>query len=118
MLFCRIRIPGGTKINESIIIENGSSLIGTDSNGHKLQLKQGIKIEGLPLYVRYNNDYISANSIISELWKLPDFSRDEYVIVAYDSKLKGWFFEHISITEDSVSDSLKKKLKTLNSKRK
>ena len=51
--------PGvwGTKIHESIIVESGSSLLGTDANGHKLVLKKGVKIQGLSLYVRYNNDY-------------------------------------------------------------
>lgn len=102
----------GTKVNVSIIIESGSSLLGTDYNGHRLQIKKGIKIDGLPVFVRYDNEYISANSILSELWKLPVFSGDEYYILSYNPELKGWFFDNIILSDKELTDSLKKKLKS------
>ena len=105
--------PGvwGTKIHESIIVESGSSLLGTDANGHKLVLKKGVKIQGLSLYVRYNNDYKSADKILSDLWTLPDFSKQDSVMLFYDPKLKGWCVQDIILSDRSVPDSIKKKLK-------
>ena len=110
--------PGaqGTKINESIIIESGSSLVGTGPDGYKLQFKKGIKIQGLPIYVRYNNNYVSAISIIDELWKLPSLSDFEYFQVAYSPDLKGWYFEDITLGGGDLPDSLKKELDKLKKK--
>ncbi len=105
----------GTKINESIIIESGSSLVGTDANGHKLQLKKGIRVEGLPLYIRYNNDIIAANTILADLWSLPAFSDRTYLTVFYDPKLKAWVFED-PVHENDVPASLKKKFDSLKKK--
>ena len=95
----------GSKINESLIVEKGSFLLGTGPDGHKLQLKQGIKIEGLPVYVRVNNDFIPVDSAISDLWKLPAFSKDEYYTVYYNSDLKGWVFDNM-ISDKELTDSL------------
>ena len=105
----------GTKINESIIVESGSSLVGTDANGHKLQLKKGIRVEGLPLYIRYNNDIIAANTILADLWSLPAFSDRTYLSVFYDPKLKAWVFED-PVYEGDVPASLKKKFDSLKKK--
>ena len=100
----------GTKVNKSIIIESGSSLLGTEAGGHKLQFKKGIKIEGLPVYVRYDNTYVSATKIIDELWKLRSLNDFEYFNVAYNPDLKGWYFEDITLDVGELSDSLKKEL--------
>jgi len=101
-----------TRINKSLIVEKGSSLIATENDGHKLQVKPGLKIEGLPLYVRFNNDYIAANSLLSDLWKLPIYSERDYVTIFYKPDLEGWAFED-PLYEDTIPDSLKKKLKAL-----
>ena len=106
----------GTKINKSITIKSGSSLLGTDPDGHKLQLKKGIKIKGLPLYVRFNNELIAANSILSDLWKLPAFNQNDYVAVYYKPELQGWVFQDIIISEGDLSKSLKKKIDKLKKK--
>ena len=105
--------PGvqGTKINKSIIIESGSSFTGTGAGGHKLQFKKGIKVQGLPVYVRYNNDFVSAGTILDELWKLPSLSGNEYYNVAYSTDLKGWYFEDIMLGDNDITDSLKEKFK-------
>ena len=101
----------GTKINESIIIESGSSLLGTETNGHKLILKRGVKIQGLSFYVRYDNNYKSADKILSDIWTLPDFSQPDFVTLFYDPKLKGWCVQDIILSDRTVPDSIKKKLK-------
>ncbi len=106
----------GTKINKSITIKSCSSLLGTDPDGHKLQLKKGIKIKGLPLYVRFNNELIAANSILSDLWKLPAFNQNDYVAVYYKPELQGWVFQDIIISEGDLSKSLKKKIDKLKKK--
>lgn len=103
---------GFTKINESLIIEAGSSMLGTGPDGHKLQLKKGLKVEGLPLYIRFNNDYIEASSVLSDLWKLPDFSQQEYFTICYKPDLKAWAFEDI-LYDNTLTESLKKKLNAL-----
>lgn len=101
-----------TKINNSIIIEKDSSLIGTGPDGHKLQLKKGIRIEGLTLYIRFNNDYLVANSILSDLWQLQNFSHQDYFTVYFNQDLKAWTFEDV-LYDDTVTPSLKKKLQKL-----
>jgi hypothetical protein len=100
--------PGcwGTKIHESIIVESGSSLLGTGSGGHKLQLKKGVKIQGLPLYVRVDNRYVAADTILDELWKLPPVSGNEYYNIAYSSDLKGWYFEDITLSGNDLPKAL------------
>ena len=106
----------GTKINESIIIESGSSLLGTGAGGHKLQLKKGIKIEGLPIYVRYDNSYVPAISIIDDLWKLPSIGDFDYFNVAYSPDLKGWYFEDITLGSRDLPENLKKEIQKLKKK--
>ena len=101
-----------TKINESLIVEAGTSLLGTEPDGHKLQLKQGIKIQGLPLYVIYDNNTVPVDSILSDILKLPVFTRQDYNTISYDSKLKAWVFEE-RVYGNDVSDALKKKLEKL-----
>ena len=108
----------GTKVNESITIESGSSLLGTDANGHKLILKKGLKIQGLPLYVRFNNDFIDVSTILSELWEAPAFNGNEYHIIAYNPDLKGWYFQDITLDGNNITDSIKKKFNSLKSKKK
>ena len=100
-----------TKINEAIIIEAGSSLLGTDSNGHKLVVKKGIKIEGLPVYVRLHNDFVAANTVLFDLWKLPAFDGNDVFILTYKPDLQAWYFEDIILDDKDLPDSLKKKLK-------
>ncbi len=102
-----------TIVNESIIIEEGSSLLGTDANGHKLVLKKGIKIQGLPLYVRFQNELIAVNTILSDLWTLPVFTANDNYILFYDPDLKGWVFQDILITEKDIPDALLKKIRKL-----
>ena len=107
--------PGcwGTKVYEALTVEEGSALLGTDANGHKLILKKGVKVEGLPLYVRLQNDLIPTATILSELWKLPVFEGNEYHIIVYKPELKGWYFEDIILGDDNVPKQLMKKLKAL-----
>ena len=101
-----------TKIDKSITIEAGSSLISTGPDGHKLQLKPGITIKGLPLYVRFNNDYIPVETTLSDLWKEPAFSSKDYLTIYYKPDLQVWVFEEV-LYGDTVSASLKKKLEDL-----
>ena len=105
----------GTKINKSITIESGSSLTSTGPDGHKLLLKPGITIKGLPLYVRFNNDFIPVETILSDLWKERDFSNKDYLTIYYKPDLNAWVFEDI-LYGDTVSDSLKKKLEEIKNK--
>ena len=100
----------GTKVNKSIIIESGSSLLGTGPGGHKLQLKKGIKVEGLPLYVKFDNQLVEVTKFLSDLWNTPAFNKDEYQIVVYSPELKGWYFQDITIGGGDLPDKLKKEL--------
>ena len=100
----------GTKVNESIIVESGSSLLGTGPGGHKLQLKKGIKVEGLPLYVKFDNQLVEVTKFLSDLWNTPAFNKDEYQIVVYSPELKGWYFQDITIGGGDLPDKLKKEL--------
>ena len=81
-------------------------------------MKKGIKIEGLPLYIRYDNRLQPVDAILSDLWELPAFNRDEYYTITYNPELKGWFFEDLMFGGNDIPDSLKKKLEKTNSKRK
>ena len=100
----------GTKVNKLIIIESGSSLLGTGPDGHKLQLKKGIKVEGLPLYVKFDNQLVEVTKFLSDLWNTPAFNKDEYQIVVYSPELKGWYFQDITIGGGDLPDKLKKEL--------
>ena len=91
----------------SLIIKNKSG-----PDGHKLQLKQGIKIKGLPLYIRFNNDFYPAESILSDIWKQRDFCNKDYLTIYYKPDLDGWVFEDI-LYGDTVTEDLKKKLEKL-----
>ncbi len=104
--------PGfwGTKVNESIIVESGSSLLGTGPDGHKLQLKKGIKIQGLPLYIKFDNQLVDVTKIVSDLWNTPAFSKDEYQIIVYNLELKGWYFQDITLSGGDLPNKLKKEL--------
>ena len=106
----------GTKVNESIIVESGSSLLGTGPDGHKLQLKKGTKIEGLPLYVSYDNLLIDVSKLMSDLWKTPAFSKEEYQILVYNPELKGWYFQDITIGGGDLPGKLKKEFEKLKKK--
>ena len=104
--------PGrrNTTINESIIIESGSSLTGTDEA--RLELRNGAKVQGLPLYVIYNNDPISTESILSELWNQRDFKERDRLTIYYNPKLKAWVFEDRLYPSD-LTDDVKKKIEKL-----
>ena len=102
----------GTKINKSIEIESGSSLVATGPDGHKLQIKPGITIKGLPLFVRYNNDFLPADTILSDIWKQRDFINKDYLTIYYKPELEAWVFDEV-LYGDTVTDSLKKKLEAL-----
>ena len=104
-----------TKINESIIVEPGSSLVGTGTDGHKLQLKQGIKIQGLPLYVLFNNEPISTETFLADLLKQPDFTKSDYLIIYYNPELQGWVFDE-RLYGNNITDELKKKIEKLKKK--
>ena len=110
--------PGvqGTKINESVIIESGSSLLETGNGGHKLIFKKGIKVEGLPIYVRLGNDYFSADTILSDLWELPAFNNSDYFQISYSTELEGWYFEDIILGDNDLTASLKKEIQKLKRK--
>ena len=105
----------GTKINESITVESGSSLVGT-ADGHKLILKRGIKIQGLPLYVIYDNNYIPVDTILSDIWEQHGFNDKEYIPIYYSPDLKGWVFEERLYPND-VSSDFKKKTEKLKKKK-
>ena len=105
-----------TKINKSIEIQSGSTLLATGSDGHRLQIKKGIKIQGLPLYVILNHgaeDYIPAETILSELWKLPGFSDKEYLTIYFEPKVEGWVFEERVYDDASLPHDLKEKFEKL-----
>ena len=104
-----------TKINESIIVEPGSSLVGTGTDGHKLQLKQGIKIQGFPLYVLFNNEPISTETFLADLLKQPDFTKSDYLIIYYNPELQGWVFDE-RLYGNNITDELKKKIEKLKKK--
>ena len=104
-----------TKINESIIVEPGSSLVGTGTDEHKLQLKQGIKIQGLPLYVLFNNEPISTETFLADLLKQPDFTKSDYLIIYYNPELQGWVFDE-RLYGNNITDELKKKIEKLKKK--
>ena len=106
--------PGrrGTMINESIIIEAGSSLTGTGRDGGKLFLRNGVTVQGLPLYIIYNNDPVSTETFLPELWKQRDFKDQRDFAIYYDSNLKAWMFED-RIYSDTVTPELKKKVEKL-----
>ena len=106
----------GTKIHESIIVESGSSLLGTAPGGHKLVLKKGATIKGLAIYVRYDNSYVPANTILDDLMKLPSVSEFDYLNIAYSPDLKGWYFEDITLGGGGLPESLKKELDKLKKK--
>ena len=110
--------PGswGTKIHESIIVESGSSLLGTAPGGHKLVLKKGATIKGLAIYVRYDGNYVSASTILDDLMKLPSVSEFDYLNIAYSTDLKGWYFEDITLGGGGLPESLKKELDKLKKK--
>ena len=105
----------GTKINESITVESGSSLVGT-ADGHKLILKRGIKIQGLPLYVIYDNNYIPADTILSDIWEQHGFNDKGYIPIYYSPDLKAWVFEERLYPND-VSSDFKKKAEKLKKKK-
>ena len=103
-----------TKIDESITVESGSALLGT-ADGHKLKLKKGIKIDGLPLYVICDNNYIPADTILSDIMQQRDFNDKEYDTIYYSPDLKAWVFEERIYYNDIPSD-LKKKIDKLKKK--
>ena len=97
------------KINESIIIEKGSSLIGTGKDGVRLELKKGVKVQGFPLYVKYDNSYVLIETILSDLWEQPAFKDRDSFMIYYDSSLKGWVFED-PVYQNDISSDLRKKI--------
>lgn len=100
--------PGrrSTTINESIIIEAGSSMTGTDEA--RLSLRNGAKVQGLPLYVIYDNNPVLTETFLSDLWKQSEFKKRERLTIYYDSKLKGWVFEDRIYPGDVTADFKKK----------
>lgn len=97
------------KINESIIIEKGSSMLGTGPDGAKLELKKGVKVQGLPLYVIYDDKPVLTESILPDLWELPCFNDRASLMIYYDPALKGWVFED-RIYYNDISSELKQKI--------
>ena len=91
-------------------------MLGTGPDGHKLQLKKGTKIEGLPLYVSYDNLLIDVSKLMSDLWKTPAFSKEEYQILVYNPELKGWYFQDITIGGGDLPGKLKKEFEKLKKK--
>ena len=85
-------------------------MLGTGPDGHKLQLKKGIKVEGLPLYVKFDNQLVEVTKFLSDLWNTPAFNKDEYQIVVYSPELKGWYFQDITIGGGDLPNKLKKEL--------
>ena len=109
-----LRDRWNTNISESIIVEKGASLLGTTRDGHKLVVKNGIKIEGLPVYIRVNNDLIEANTILEDLWNLPDVKQwGDGLILAYVPELKGWYFQDIMLGDNDLPKALKTKIDAL-----
>ena len=106
--------PGvrGVRINGSIIVEKGSSLLGTGPDGLKLELKKGVTVQGLSLYVIYDNDYVPVESLLPELWNQGEFKTRNSGIIYYEPELNGWVFEQ-GIYNNSVTENFKKKLENL-----
>lgn len=97
------------KINESIIIEKGSSMLGTGPDGAKLELKKGVKVQGLPLYIIYDNKPVLTESILPDLWELQCFNDRGSLMIYYDPALKGWVFED-RIYSNDISSELRQKI--------
>ena len=105
----------GSKINKSITVQSGASLTATGADGHRLILKQGITIKGLPLYIKYNNNFVSTEKILSDLWTDSVLADHEYNNIYYEPKVKGWVFEE-TFDDYSMTNALKQKIEKLKKK--
>ena len=83
----------------------------------KLQLKQGITVKGLPLYIRYNNEIISADKFVPDLWTDTIFGDKEYSTIYYDPTVKGWVFEEM-LDNYSMTNALRQKIEKQQQKKK
>lgn len=97
-------------INESIIVEAGSSLTGTKEA--RLELRNGAKVQGIPLYLFFDDKPVLTETFLSDLWTQREFKKRERLTIHYDSKLKGWVFEDRLYPSD-LTDDVKKKIEKI-----
>ena len=107
----------GSKINKSITVQSGASLTASATNGHRLQLKKGITVKGLPLYIKFNNDFVSVDKFIPELWTDTAFGDKEYNTIYYEPSVKGWVFEEM-LDNYSMTTALREKIEKQQKKKK
>ena len=107
----------GSKINKSITVQSGASLTATGPDGHKLILKKGITIKGLPIYIKFNNDIISVEKFVPDLWTDTVFGDHEYNSVYYDPNVKGWVFDE-GLDNYSMTTALRQKIEKQQQKKK
>ena len=107
----------GSKINKSITVQSGASLTASATNGHRLQLKKGIEVKGLPLYIKFNNDFVSVDKFIPELWTDTIFGDKEYNTVYYEPSVKGWVFEEM-LDDYGMTNALREKIEKQQKKKK
>ena len=107
----------GSKINKSITVQSGASLTASATNGHRLQLKKGIAVKGLPLYIKFNNDFVSVDKFIPELWTDTAFGDKEYNTIYYEPKVKGWVFEEM-LDDYGMTNALREKIEKQQKKKK
>lgn len=77
------------RVNDLIQIEEGGEFI-SDRVG--IFLKQGCKVEGLPLCCIFDNKFYEINDLAA-LWKLDVFGPDEYQQIFYDFSAGHWYFQ-------------------------
>ena len=107
----------GSKIEKSITVQSGASLTATGPDGHKLILKKGITIKGLPIYIKFNNDIISVEKFVPDLWTDTVFGDHEYNSVYYDPNVKGWVFDEV-LDNYSMTTALREKIEKQQKKKK
>ena len=107
----------GSKIEKSITVQSGASLTATGPDGHKLILKKGITIKGLPIYIKFNNDIISVEKFVPDLWTDTVFGDHEYNSVYYDPNVKGWVFDE-GLDNYSMTTALRQKIEKQQQKKK
>jgi hypothetical protein len=97
-------------INESIIVEAGSSLTGTKEA--RLELRNGAKVQGIPLYLFFDDKPVLTETFLSDLWTQREFKKRERLTIYYDSKLNGWVFADRLYPSD-LTDDVKKKIEKI-----
>ncbi len=106
-------------VHGSIVVDKGCKFISPDDYEGYLVFKPGTHVEGIDLYYKVRvSDSTAFTRIIpmtlDEVWK----SKNQELIdlvgnmeFCYSPELKGWCVQDIILSDRSVPDSIKKKLK-------